>query len=569
MKIGIVGGGPRVLWAVEELVSRAKQLPSAVEIDVWEPSDQVGAGRVYRWDQPALWRMNLRADRIETALGSYGRWREAQLQRGVELDRGFFPPRREVGRFLAESWDVLVSQAPDNIRITHRQARVTSIDERGGVAAGEVFERYDELLIATGHAQHWPGQLDDARVYADLSSIPARARVGVRGSALTFIDAVLELTLGRGGRLKTGAQEEDSAGSGDHPSRHGPRPRLNYRYVPSGREPVVVPVNRSGRFMQVKPAPGSSLDTHGRHEDLEHLLGPCREQVVHSADLAELKSALAAAALHLWEVFRAEHEDPAVELRPLSAHEDAATPPPRESATATRPQTRAATTGGGAAPSDADAAAVWTVINGTDVPSDPVAELRESIDVAAGVRAPHAAWAVGEAWRSLYPEIVARASFSGRDTLPGFGQLAHTLERVAFGPPLETAVPLLAIIDAGLICTEGLGKPSLLSPDSPDSQQWDGVWDATIAPPGVQPGSLCAQLVERGVARVRCAPDQAVSGASCGVDVHADGTLPGHENLAVVGRDAEGTVLGLDTLSRQLHRTIPLWADAVVARHCR
>ena len=471
-----------------------------MDIDVWEPEPTCGAGRVYRTDQPDYWLMNLRAEGITTAMGSFVDWRDAKRSAGMNVDPGHFPPRRDVGAFLGDAWAWQVSHAPSTIRVKHVRRRVTDIrraddarHERWKIAAahqeaGRTYDLYDHVLVTVGHAQAWPGTLQGPRVIEEVSQVPGGGTVGVRGAALTFIDVMLASTLGRGGSYTAGM------------------------YSPSGQEPILCPVNRSGRFMEVKAVSGTALDGISLSSLPEY-----GQRIEHCANLAELTDALIDAAADFLH---------AAEVEPNRAE-------------------------------------LYSVLTGEDATGDPGAELRVSIDVANGQRPPGAAWAIGEAWRRLYPHIVARASFTGRDDLSGFGVLACTLERVAFGPPAETAEILLAVIQAGLVRVEWMGKPSILdawlAPDPAESQDVYGVIDAVIPPPGVVEGSLAAQLVQRGYAHIRRGAD----GSGRGLHVNPDASVPGQRGLAVVGRDTEGTVLGLDTLSRTLHSTIPAWADSL------
>ncbi|QGU04444.1 Diaminopimelate decarboxylase [Corynebacterium comes] len=165
-------------------------------------------------------------------------------------------------------------------------------------------------------------------------------------------------------------------------------------------------------------------------------------------------------------------------------------------------------------------------------------------------------WAAGIAWRDLYPAIVERASYAGRDSLAGFGELARRLERVAFGPPPETAAHLQSLIDSGRVDPTHLHRGGEPLNDLVRELDITVVVDAVIPPPGVVPGTLCRSLVDAGHARVRP--------GTRGLDVEPDGTVVGQKNLAAVGRMTEDVVLGNDTLSRTLHDVIPRWARRVV-----
>ena len=234
-RIAIIGGGPRGLWAAEEAVrlSRERGLP-VPDIDVYDDPASTSA---YDVAQPEYWRVNVRSAIIRTGIGAFDDWRDP--------DDGFgdFPPRALVGRFLEDSWSVLpVNRIP---------RRVEALDTAA----------YDEILLATGHACAWPGALPGAvPVYpaGSLDVVSPGERVAVRGAALTFIDACLDLTVGRGGRFTDG------------------------RYVSSGREPAaIMPFTRSGRLMEVKPDPPTRAE-------LLRVIDPARPAVLAARSLPEL-----------------------------------------------------------------------------------------------------------------------------------------------------------------------------------------------------------------------------------------------------------------------------------------
>lgn len=460
MKLAIIGGGPRALFALEELVDATANLNGRARIDVavFEP-ETPGAGWVYRQDQPACWRLNAPAAMVRTKLGSAEEWLGSNEP---------FPSRRDVGRFLQESWDTLVADLPQHLTVEVRPKHVTELsseDERW-VIDGESF---DEVLLATGHQHAWEGQLDAAHPYFDgLDSVGAGSTVRVRGAALTFIDVCLALSEGRGGTF---------AGDG------------LLDYVPSGKEPSKIqPLSRSGRFMEVKPNPHSEL----ANATLADLDG-CAAQIASARSVEDIRAALMRAAR---------------DLVPAVAEQD-----------------------------------LHAVLDSTDFSGDAVAELRASCEVALGLRAPGAAWALGHAWRTLYQALIQRVSYGAQ--IPGFDRLARTMERVAFGPPPVTATRLLALLEAGIVAAPAAGDAS------------DAEVDAVIAPAGVHPGSLAAHCVQQGWLKFL---------EDGRLDLGRAGQSMAQPTLALIGRDAEGMVLGHDTLNRELHPEIRNWAQAVVAR---
>lgn len=499
-RIAIVGGGPRGLWAVERLLHHAARAGVGLAVEVFDPRP-LGHGAAYDTAQPEAWRINVKSSVITSGLGTFDRWRARRGDPATDS----FPPRALVGQFHAESWQSLFRDLPAGCTVEHHAREVTDLTPltdgwRLETRDGQLRD-YPEVLLATGHAPSWPGALPDevgglapVPVYpgGDLASIAPGARVLARGAALSFLDAALALTEGRGGTFRP-------AGTG-------------VVYEPGGKEPaIIVPVSRSGRFMAVKPAPGSALS--GLELSATTRAGDAAVRLCTST--AELRQVLTETA----EGYLCAAGVRGVDKRELTA-----------------------------------------VLDGTDGSGNPGVDLRSSLRVACGEQPPGAEWAVGEAWRRLYPAIIWRSSRGGRADLDGFHELSRTLERVAFGPPPVTAARLVALIDAGLVDTGLLAAPPGGIPEALHSVAADTLVDAVLAPQGVVPGTLAGKLVDRGLAHV------ATPGR--GLAVERDATVTGRSGLAVVGRDTEDTVLGNDSLNRGLHDVIERWARRVVSAAC-
>ncbi|MDH2456728.1 FAD/NAD(P)-binding protein [Corynebacterium bovis] len=640
LTVAVVGAGPRGLWAAECLADEARAHRVPVAVDVVDDAPP-GAGAAYGPEQPDHWTLNVDSRIVRTGVGTFADWAR---RHGAGVDAGGagaagdgnaagdagqpagdavpFPPRSVVGDFLADSWRALAAD-PDRapwFTLRHVRRRVRDVRQvAGGWSVDGVT--YDDVLLATGHAATWPGALprdgerrdraDGARdgdrdggdrdggdrdgadgerdgdrrdgrvrtvgVYPPdgLRSIPAGARVLVRGAALTFIDAALELTVGRGGRFV-------GTGTG-----------LTYR--PGGGEPAVIrPVCRSGRFMEVKPDPRGRLA--GIRDDAA--ARRARAAVVTCADLAGMTAALEGYAVALLDAAGAGGGDGGGSG---DSNTSGGTSDNTSDGGAALRAVRAVVAGtdAGPAPDDGDGTTRDDTGDTTrdttrNAGRDAVAALRRSRDIAVGAAPPGAAWAVGQAFRQLYPAIVGRVADRTRPPLVGFGALARTLERVAFGPTPDNASRLLALIDAGVVDCADLADPTAVdralaggaapgdaatdavvaahgaaaapgttsdapipatTSDAPAPATADVVVDAVLPPAGIVPGTLLAETLAR----------HGVDAAEVSVD--PDGAVAGLPGLAVAGRDTEHLLPGADTLSRDLHDVVPRWARGVVTRH--
>lgn len=467
MKVAIIGAGPRGLWAAEELFGRARERGAAIELSVYNDGPVATAGGLgsYQPDLPAEWVLNVPAKTVRSRLGGLNEWRGSDEE---------YPPRRVVGRFIAASWSALAHHVPAGCSLQLIDERVDEL-----APAGEGVEvagtRYDEALLATGHAEEWPGALGPGSVEGvrtvvrafppgNLDEIGAHDTVLVRGAALTFVDVV--------------------------------------RYC---RAETFYPVTRSGRFMDVK-----SHLTPEQAAQLRPALRAAEDSIREAAGFTQLIDALTDLSLHVLDAAGARGDEEGVR-------------------------------------------AVFAGRDGTD----PVEDLRASYEVAVGRRAWTPAAAVGYAFRAAYEAVVERASFGGRDSLGGrrFGELTRTLERVAFGPPAETAGQVLEMVDAGRIRTDLLDRGCEDLAALARQVGATAVVDAVNAPPGPVEGTLAETLVRRGFARVH-----EETGA---IMVERDGTLVGQRHLAAAGRMSEGWILGHDTLHRGDHEVIPAWARRV------
>ncbi|MFF5499435.1 FAD/NAD(P)-binding protein [Streptomyces aquilus] len=247
----IVGAGPRGTGLIERIAANAPELyaGSGLDIHVVDPYPP-GAGRIWREAQsPLLW-MNSHAEDVtmftdETVPMEGPVRRGPTLHEWAGIDGAVFADRQLQGGYLRWVHEQAVAALPDGVRVHHHSRRALRISgPRDGRQQVWLEDRprplpADLVVLSLGHldAELDPEQAElaayaethglvhlppDFTADSDLSALAPGEPVLVRGFGLAFVDLMVLLTEGRGGRYE-----------GD-------------TYVPSGREPVLYVGSRRG-----------------------------------------------------------------------------------------------------------------------------------------------------------------------------------------------------------------------------------------------------------------------------------------------------------------------------------
>lgn len=247
----IVGAGPRGTGLIERIAANAPELygGSGLDIHLVDPHPP-GAGRIWRADQsPLLW-MNSHAEDItmftDETVAMAGPVRPGPtLHEWAGIEGAAFADRQLQGAYLRWVHEQAVAALPDGVRVHHHPRRALRV---GGPREGrqQVWLEgrprpllADLVVLTLGHLD---AELDeeqrklaahadehglvhlppDFTADSDLSVLEPGRPVLVRGFGLAFVDLMVLLTEGRGGRYE-----------GDV-------------YVPSGQEPVLYVGSRRG-----------------------------------------------------------------------------------------------------------------------------------------------------------------------------------------------------------------------------------------------------------------------------------------------------------------------------------
>jgi uncharacterized NAD(P)/FAD-binding protein YdhS len=271
----IVGAGPRGTGLLERIAANAPELygDSGLDIHLVDPHPP-GAGRIWREEQsPLLW-MNSHAEDVtmftDETVEMAGPVRPGPtLHEWAGLDGRTFAGRRVQGAYLRWAYERAVAGLPPGFVVYHHARRAVRVDgPREGRQRvwlqGRTLPLLADLVVLTlGHLDAEPDdEQRDLAAYArthglvhlppdftadsDLSALRPGEPVLVRGFGLAFVDLMVLLTEGRGGRYDGDA------------------------YVPSGQEPVLYVGSRRGVPYHAK----IGYDWTGDRPPLPRFFGP-------------------------------------------------------------------------------------------------------------------------------------------------------------------------------------------------------------------------------------------------------------------------------------------------------
>ncbi|UZD23573.1 FAD/NAD(P)-binding protein [Algoriphagus halophytocola] len=257
-KIAIIGSGPKGLYGLERALAHLncieRKLP--IEIHLFNKTDSFGAGDIYRTDQPEYLLMNYsngyinmwteqEPKSIVSRTTGYSDWLKIKFDHCSSCKTSDFSPRALVGRYLKDGFRRLVDAAPSNCEIYCHEGEVFDLKEeqgdfrihwKGKAGSDQFLSGISTVLIASGHPNQNSDQYVSKLGYVDfiypvsskLNKVQSNKKVIIKGMGLTFIDACLALSEGKGGQFE---QAENGM--------------LNY--IPSGNEPeTIFPFSKSG-----------------------------------------------------------------------------------------------------------------------------------------------------------------------------------------------------------------------------------------------------------------------------------------------------------------------------------
>ncbi len=569
----IVGVGPRGLYALEKLVEAigSFEINQEIHISLIEPTDQLGSGHVYDTDQPETNWINITDRALEADLQgrpvitinglniegfpSYRQWNRTKTSEKIrQMD--VFPQRAHMGRYLRERFESIAGTLSSTGLLTIFKDRVTAVkrdsDRFKVVLVKHKAMMADEVLLSIGHQstanseqiKRWRKHVikynnlhlfEKTYPIENLMRIPelySGKTVALRGFGLAMIDVVRMLSEGLGGQFTlTDVQAR------------------TMHYEPSGKEPsAIIPFSLDGLSVVPKPL-NESIDQlfqpTSEHED--KLRGAIKKAVSNPKDIIDTRFLLGPMA----EICAA------VYCRP----------------------------NGSAISHDLSKAEVFTLIrqwlldedfsHDLIVPKDqlPETSMQDFVNMAVTGKQVSLDYSIGQVWRLLQPlmyEELAHSNLSS-EILAQIVHLDERIKRYSYGPPMDSIQQLLALIAADILKIRLVDDPDIAL----DEEGWHFESDkssdtATIlintvldSPKLIEVDTmLVKELLKDGMMQpLHPSLGVLTDREGCVITV-TDEKIP----LALIGRLAKGTLLGVDAILECFGSPIEQWVEGVVKR---
>ncbi len=571
-KIAIAGLGPKGLYGFERILARLKANPikEKVEIHLFNKTGFMGSGDNYRSDQPGYMLMNFANKYINMwteespppvipqpfSLSAY-----IALEKQVPVDAidPLYSSRAAVGGYLENGFAQLIQNLPENVILQQHVAEVRSIEKTDegysiGFMQQEISGRltgFQYILITTGHQRHKETTQTNRNtvsfiypVQHKLNRVTERDTIAVKGMGLTFIDAALALTEGKGGLF---AEADDG----------------NLIYQASGKEPRgIFPFSKSGWPMLPKydfhwddePELFVKSLSSSKHKklsfkneilpliarDMEYawyriLFLHAKEELVHHPDYDVIAR----------QIYTFHQKYPAYERFSL---ENLLEP----------------------------------VFNPTKSIHQNIVEYLSAFTRENRHIVHEAHLRAAAVWRRISPVFNELYSFSGLDAASHQefdGYYFGKLNRMAYGPPPVNLKKMLALAYAGIVDFQFAKNPSFephengfMLKNGFSEIYCDILVDARIPKNSMEKeaSGLSLNLCENRLARPYINRDNRSSYAPGTLEINHDGNLINPqgkpENITLYGTPTEGIVHDNDTLSRSRNNFAGPWAHAVI-RH--
>jgi len=574
--IAIVGGGPRGLAALEALILKLSNSEYNFngKITIFEQSKFLGAGEVYSPDQAHTNWLNISQRgltlpaRPEITLNgvyiaefpSYQTWVNAPNNSTIN-DPDIFPPRSTLGRYLVERFECIarplrkvnivdiIKAKIINIQCNDKDFDITSECKRSWCA--------NEVALTIGHQPtevskqwlEWKTVADRSKYIEAIDypypvsalnenkTIDRDNGIAIRGFGLAMVDAMRALTIGRGGRFISSTDEP-----------------INMVYSKNGHEPkVIMPFSLNGLPMAPKPfnekVDQQFFPTPQELNNLEHILSKAAKKGTETSKNFVLTE-IAKIATRVFNDL------------PYNAK---VSNKPNDNLTKDELHT-----------------CIYQWLHDSTFECNLIMSckldtyiLMENFVKMAFSEAPISLdYCIGQVWRHCQPTLYKALSYSNLDddVMTEIIEKDEQLKRYSYGPPVQSIQQILALVDADIL--------NLNFNNNPDINITPKGWTLTNGSQSITVAKMVNSVLDTpAVAKINSPIIEHLKSqkliklvsSDLGVTTKKNGCIEpvnDHEDipLAIMGRLAKGTLLGVDAILECFNDRTTYWAEDVIKR---
>lgn len=570
--LAIVGVGPRGLYALENLIIQLNEIGGSehVHLYVFEKTGKFGYGDIYDVNQLETNWINISErilclDRRNSShfgkiqipsFPSYHEWSNTKVDAAENLP-DHYPPRAKIGNYLKQRFETLVQPLVHENIITKCVERVESIQSLGHAKIRletnlKSYEYFNEVLFTIGHQPTkvsnqiaaWNKHADTSRnieLFEDpypierilnSTNLNTESKIGVRGFGLAMIDIVRGIATKFGEFQIIDATEAKCSYTTSH--------TLSNMFVPfslDGLPPSPKPLNAKLDVL-FKPTETqisifeSTIGNHTIQRDAEN-----PNFLVNAFTPIAAKIYLELTECH-------EKNSPGLEEVEKSIKN-------------------------------------WLkdekYEHGSIIPRTQSAEksMREFVGMATGKLTVSLDYCVGQVWRHCQPSIYKELSFNAckEEVFAAIIHLDERLKRYSYGPPVESIQQMLALISSGIMNLNFLNDPKI----NPSQHGWQLESEQQSTTVGIMINSVLdapeIKSVDSPVVKNLLSNDLIkVAHDDFGVATDSNGYLIPKEKedtiaIALLGRLAKGTIIGVDAILECFGRRPKDWAIEAAKRH--
>ena len=568
--LAIIGTGPRGGYALENLIQeliKANSL-SNIHILLFEETGLFGNGQVYKTDQVSSnWininerilnlekRETIDIDKIKIpAFPSYHEWIDKDFNKTTKAEADTYPPRAQVGEYLKQRFQTLANPLLTANIISLVKEKVTEVETASKIVLktnSNTYKNIDEVLLTIGHQPTFTSkQIKEWEAFASGKSninlfqspypiaqflicdnITHKSKIGVRGFGLAMIDVVRGIANKFGDFIITDENTKACSYKTDY--------KITDLFIPfslDGLPPAPKPLNA----------------------EIDNWFKPTKKQISDFEDIIKNTSTQKKAESLLFLIQA---------ITPIVAKIYQKLPqyylpelPKKDIETITEK---------------------WlldqTYQHPTIIPQQQPADqsMQNFVSMATGKKAISLDFCIGQVWRHCQPSIYDKLSFNSCSdkVFSEIIKLDESTKRYSYGPPVESVQQMLALHEAGVMTLDFVNNPEFELTNNgwkmlvnQKAKTVDIMIDSVLDAPKINAvnspiikNMLTNDLIEAVHDELGVATDE-----NAYIISNNSNNKP---SIALLGRLAKGTVIGVDAILECFGTRAKNWAKKATEHH--